>query len=108
MKKSIEERLLFVKSVGDVVKAIPKGFVLSYGDVASLAGWPSHARLVGKILADFGFDSDVPCHRVVNVSGRPAPHWLEQTPLLKSEGVTFNSGGCVDMKKHRWHPSEEI
>lgn len=108
MKPSIEDRLAFVKSVEDVVRAIPRGFVLSYGDVAALAGYPSHARLVGRILADFGFDSDIPCHRVVNVNGRPAPHWLEQIPLLKSEGVTFMKDNNVNMRIHRWHPSDEL
>lgn len=108
MKRSIEDRIAFVKSVGEVVCAIPKGYVLTYGDVAALAGWPSHARLVGKILGDFGFDSEIPCHRVVNVQGRPAPHWLEQTPLLKAEGVVFKKDGSVDMRNHRWHPSDEL
>lgn len=94
----------FVKEVETVVKAIPPGKVLTYGDVAALAGLPSHARQVGRILGCFGFDSVVPCHRVVNNVGRTAPHWPHQITLLKREGIRFTAGGFVDMKLHRWHP----
>lgn len=94
----------FVRDVEEVVRAIPAGKVLTYGDVAALAGQPSHARQVGKILGCFGFESDIPCHRVVNVVGRTAPHWPEQVNLLKAEGVTFTKSHCVNMKLHRWDP----
>lgn len=99
--------LEFVKGVEEVVAAIPYGKVLSYGDVAALAGRPECARQVGKILGAFGFDSPLPCHRVVNFQGRPAPHWLEQTAMLKTEGINF-AGGLVDMKRHRWKPAEDF
>ncbi len=98
----------FAKSVRMIVAAIPSGKVATYGDVAALAGHPSHARLVGKILGAIGMDSPVPCHRVVNASGRPAPHWQSQPALLRKEGVTINSNGCVDMKNHRWHPDPDF
>lgn len=94
----------FALDVRSVVEAIPCGKVLTYGDVAALAGAPAHARLVGKILGCMGFDSPTPCHRVVNFQGRPAPHWPSQKSLLKAEGVTFTPSGLVDMKKHRWQP----
>lgn len=94
----------FVREVEEVVRAIPAGKVLTYGDVAALAGQPSHARQVGKILGCFGFGADIPCHRVVNVQGRTAPHWPEQLERLKAEGVTFTKSNLVDMKTHRWHP----
>lgn len=94
----------FAKSVRQIVAAIPEGKVATYGDVAALAGAPSHSRLVGKILGAIGMDSPVPCHRVVNASGRPAPHWQAQPLLLKNEGVTFRPGGNVDLRLHRWMP----
>lgn len=88
-----------------IVSAVPAGKVTTYGDVAALAGSPSHARLVGRILAAIGMDSDVPCHRVVNAQGRPAPHWHRQRPLLESEGVVFNQNGLIDMRRFRWQPA---
>lgn len=96
----------FALAVRDVVCSIPCGRVCSYGDVASLAGEPGRARLVGRILAAIGMDSDVPCHRVVNASGRPAPHWLNQSALLRAEGVVFRKNGCVDMSQSRWRPEQ--
>lgn len=100
-----ELRLIeFNKSVKEIVRNIPEGKVLTYGDLASLAGEPYYSRQVGKILGAIGFDSDIPCHRVVNVQGRTAPHWLSQIELLKREGVKFNKSNLVIMKDHRWHP----
>lgn len=94
----------FARDVAQVVEAIPSGKVLTYGDVAALAGRPGCARQVGRILGCFGFDSAVPCHRVVNKSGRTAPHWPRQVDLLKAEGVAFNGALHVDMPRHHWHP----
>ena len=98
MKDSID----FAREVGQVVSAIPYGRVLTYGDVAALAGRPSCARQVGQILGAMGFMSSVPCHRVVNAQGRTAPHWPEQIVLLKREGVGFTRSNLVVMKKYRW------
>ena len=98
----------FAFAVRDVVCAIPKGKVLTYGDVASLAGSPAHSRMVGRILSMIGPDTDVPCHRVVNSEGRTAPHWHTQSVRLKSEGVTIRQNGTVDMARHRWYPEIEL
>lgn len=97
----------FAKEVEATVRAIPFGKVLTYGEVASMAGQPSWARQVGHILGGFGFESDLPCHRVVNSQGRTAPHWPQQIDLLKAEGVTFKKSLLVDMAKHHWHPFDE-
>ncbi len=98
----------FALAVKEIVAAIPVGKVATYGDVAALAGAPSHARLVGKILGAVGMDSPVPCHRVVNAAGRPAPHWLSQTTLLRKEGVGFKANGNVDMTIYRWNPDPDF
>lgn len=98
----------FAIAVKEIVAAIPVGKVATYGDVAALAGSPGHARLVGKILGVIGMASPIPCHRVVNAAGRPAPHWLSQTALLRNEGVGFKSNGNVDLSIHRWNPDPEF
>lgn len=92
------------KDVVAIVSAIPAGKVLTYGDVAALAGFPSNARQVGYILGAIGVGSDIPCHRVVNSQGRTAPHWHSQTALLREEGITFRPNGNVNMAQHRWNP----
>jgi len=79
------------KRVRAVVAAIPAGEVLSYGEVASMAGVRS-ARLVGWILAA-SHDHDLPWHRVLRADGTPAPHLAaRQTALLRAEGVRFVKG----------------
>lgn len=63
MKKSI-----FRERVLQIVREIPKGQTLSYGEVARRAGSPYAARAVGSIMRR-NFDPSVPCHRVVRASG---------------------------------------
>lgn len=92
----------FRKGVYEVVSSIPYGKVLTYGQVALLAGSPSHSRQVGKLLSQVDKTLCLPCHRVVNSQGRTVPHWPEQVGLLKKEGVVFRRNGCVDMKVCGW------
>ncbi|NTW45922.1 MAG: MGMT family protein [Candidatus Moranbacteria bacterium] len=63
-------QLSFRDSVLDVVKAIPKGATMSYGQVAEAAGFPGAARAVGSLMRK-NFDPSVPCHRVIRSDGRP-------------------------------------
>ncbi|MCR5077704.1 MAG: methylated-DNA--[protein]-cysteine S-methyltransferase [Prevotella sp.] len=95
---------LFRKEVYSVVASIPRGRVLSYGQIAWLVGFPNHSRLVGRVLHGAGEEAGLPCHRVVNSAGRTAPGWAEQRSLLMTEGVTFRPNGCVDMRKWQWRP----
>lgn len=59
----------FRQKVLEIVCAIPAGSVMSYGDVARLAGHPRAARAVGSIMSH-NFDPTVPCHRVVRADGK--------------------------------------
>jgi alkylated DNA nucleotide flippase Atl1 len=80
------------------VRAIPEGFVLTYGDVDPVA-----PRLVGHALAHA--PDDVPWHRVVRADGSVAmgsPH-LE---LLRKEGVPLR-GDRVDLRYARWPEAED-
>lgn len=98
------DKIEFARAVREIVKEIPCGKVSTYGDIAALAGSPTHARLVGRILSMIGPDGEVPCHRVVNAVGRTAPHWLSQPARLAKEGIAFRPNGNVDLKRHRWEP----
>lgn len=91
----------FFEEIYSVVAQIPPGKVLSYGQVAALAGRPQNARMAGQAMwtAD---GRGLPCHRVVNSAGRTAQSWPKQRGLLEDEGVTFRRNGCVDMKRHAW------
>lgn len=88
-----------VEQVRAVVASIPPGSVLSYGDVAELAGLRS-ARLVGRILAEDG--GDLPWHRVLRSNGTVADHLRRrQLELLRAEGVLAD-GARIDMRRYRW------
>lgn len=79
--------------IWQAVAAIPRGKVASYGQVAALAGMPSHARLVGRVLAQLPEGTRLPWHRVVNASLRislpEGPSARLQRQRLRREGVAF-------------------
>ena len=59
----------FTARVLSIVRRIPAGRVVTYGDVAEAAGHPRAARAVGNIMRQCSL-RDVPCHRVVAAAGR--------------------------------------
>ena len=90
-----------------VVRRIPKGRVATYGQVASLAGLPGHARQVGYALHSLPDDSNVPWHRVINAKGevsrRSEPGYdFIQRSVLEAEGVRFDQAGRVALGRFRW------
>lgn len=60
---------MFADKVREVVRAIPKGRTMTYGEVAAYAGSPGAARAVGSIMKR-NYDPSVPCHRVVRSDGK--------------------------------------
>ena len=92
------------------VKRIPRGRVVTYGQVAKLAGYPGRARQVGYALAATPEDLDLPWHRVVSAQGRVSPrrgsgmHRLQRA-LLEAEGVSFHDER-IDLERCRWREGE--
>src|SRR5947209_6684923 len=79
-----------VEQVRALVAAIPAGKVATYGDIASAAGLSS-PRIVGWIMRTDS--ADLPWHRVIRSSGRPADHIASrQLELLRAEGVLAVDG----------------
>jgi len=79
-----------VEQVRRLVAAIPLGRVCTYGDIASAAELSS-PRIVGWIMRSDS--SDLPWHRVIPASGRPARHLAtRQLELLRAEGVPTDDG----------------
>jgi methylated-DNA-protein-cysteine methyltransferase related protein len=79
-----------VENVRALVASIPAGRVATYGDIADAAGLSS-ARIVGWIMRTDS--SDLPWHRVLGASGRPAAHIAtRQLELLRAEGVLAIDG----------------
>ena len=90
-----------------VVRRIPSGRVLTYGDVAALAEVEATARDVGQVLLRHGDGDDVPWWRVLRADGTPPPHLLDrQLGLLRAEGTPLApSGAGVDLHLARWAAS---
>ena len=90
---------MFAQRVLDAVDRIPRGKVMSYGDVAEYVGAGS-ARAVGRVMATWG--SEVPWHRVLHNDGTCAEHKSDgQLAALRRERVPMR-GGRVDMSRARW------
>ena len=94
--------MTFRETVLDIVRAVPCGSVVTYGQVAALAGFPRRARHVGHALREC--PADVPWQRVVGAGGsvrvQPADRQLQ---LLRAEGVALLLTR-VDLNKYQWHP----
>lgn len=87
----------WVKSVWQVVQGIPRGHVLTYGEVARLAGMSRAARRVSQAMRRAPRGMDLPWHRVVNAQGKisfpeDSSGYQQQKGLLEKEGVVFLKG----------------
>jgi methylated-DNA-protein-cysteine methyltransferase-like protein len=94
--------------IWQVINQIPSGKVASYGQVATLAGLPRAARLVGHTLNRLPAGSKIPWHRVINSQGKislplGSDQYLEQRRRLTEEGITFTKNK-ISFAKHGWKP----
>lgn len=100
MRQTLEQELAY--AILEVVNEIPKGKVATYGQIAKLIGRDKNSRLVGRVLAHAEMYGEYPCFRVVNSTGRVAPHFEEQVSLLIKDGVVMKDARHVDLKKSLW------
>lgn len=87
---------------------VPAGRVVTYGDLAAMAGLPRAARFAGQVLKNLPVGSDLPWHRVVNASGRISLDGAaaqRQAAKLAQEGVEVIAGR-VALKRYRWDPQQ--
>jgi methylated-DNA-protein-cysteine methyltransferase-like protein len=100
-----------MQEVYDLVRRIPAGRVMSYGQVGDWMAPPLSGRIVGRVM--YCAPDNVPWWRVVGKEGglliaRRDPHLAAlQRHLLQQEGVCFREDGRVDMASCRWQPFEE-
>jgi methylated-DNA-protein-cysteine methyltransferase related protein len=96
------------EEVWQIIAAIPKGKVATYGQIASLAGLPNHARFVGTTLKNLPKDTKLPWFRVVNAKGELSfpvdskPHTIQKEQLEKEDVVFVNNR--FSLRKYKWEP----
>ena len=88
-----------------IVRRIPRGKVMNYGQIADLLDRPLSARAVGWAMRQC--PSGLPWHRVVNASGGCSTDHLHDHPglqraLLEAEGVRFGEDATIDLTRYRW------
>ena len=97
----------FYEAVYRVVRKIPKGRVMTYGQIATILGAPRAARAVGYAMR--ACPDRIPWQRVINAKGEISVRAQVERPiiqkmLLESEGVHFDDSDACDLKRLRWEP----
>lgn len=102
---------IFTEKAVIIIKNIPEGRVMTYGQIAKLAGSSRGARQVVRILHSMSKKHRLPWHRVVNSKGeiglKDDEHYSIQRLSLESEGVEFFNNGRIDLSKFQFSPELE-
>lgn len=102
----------FTQRAVEIISQIPAGTVMTYGQIAGLAGSPRGARQVVRILHAMSKKHNLPWHRVINAKGMIALadeiSFHEQKMRLEAEGVRVTDDGAVDMNIFQYVPAEEL
>jgi methylated-DNA-protein-cysteine methyltransferase-like protein len=91
-----------------LVRRIPRGRVMTYGQIAMLLGNRLSPRAVGWAM--HGCPAGVPWQRVVNAAGGCSTERMPDVPpglqraLLEAEGVVFRPNGTLELARYRWSP----
>ena len=95
--------------VYEIVRQIPEGRVMTYGQLAEILGEGYTARTVGFVM--HSADEDDPWHRVINAQGKCSTGRVllppdKQKRMLEAEGVKFDARERCDLGRYRWTPEE--
>lgn len=101
---------IFTDTVYKITRQIPSGKVVTYGQLAKMAGRPGAARAVGMCMRNNPNIPSTPCHRVVGSNGALVGYaggsgLPSKKDLLLKEGVVFR-GDKVDLKQSQWLPEK--
>jgi methylated-DNA-protein-cysteine methyltransferase-like protein len=95
--------------VFQVVRSIPRGRVMTYGQIAEILGEGYTPRTVGFVM--HSANDKTPWHRVINAQGGCSTRGLvlphdKQQRMLEAEGVSFNKSGRCELQTYLWVPAE--
>ena len=108
--RETQESASYRERVFEIVRRIPKGRVMTYGQIAEILGEGYTPRTVGFVMhaAD---EEMTPWQRVINSQGACSttrvilPHDKQQR-MLEAEGVEFDARGKCELGRYRWTPEE--
>jgi len=94
----------FTEDVVRIIKSIPAGRVMTYGQIAREAGSPRAARQVVRILHSMSNKYNLPWHRVINSKGElpkiGGSFAYMQKSMLEAEGVKVAENFTIDLNKY--------
>ena len=107
MKAKAQPDLKYRERVYRIVRRIPRGRLMTYGQIAYLLGEGYTPRTVGFVM--HGSDDNTPWHRVINSQGRCSTTKIalpgdKQQRMLEHEGVKFDAHGRCDLETYIWKP----
>ena len=93
-----------------IVRKIPRGRVMTYGQIAEILGEGYTPRTVGFVM--HSANDKTPWHRVINAQGGCSTRGLvlphdKQQRMLEAEGVGFNDRGRCDLQTFLWVPADQ-
>ncbi|WP_374988211.1 MGMT family protein [Priestia megaterium] len=98
----------FTERAVALIKQIPSGKVMTYGQIAGLAGSPRGARQVVRVLHSMSKKHNLPWHRVINSKGeigfKDEGMYVVQKLSLEAEGILVSSDGKLDLKVYLYEP----
>ncbi|MBO9610587.1 MAG: MGMT family protein [Paenibacillaceae bacterium] len=101
----------FTEEVIAIIRAIPAGKVMTYGQIAELAGSRRAARQVVRVLHAMSRSHGLPWHRVLNAHGkigeRDGESMMRQIEHLEAEGVEVSARGEIDLVVYQYWPPPE-
>ena len=106
-KQTEDMRPNFYDAVYRVVRKIPRGRVMTYGQIATILGAPRAARAVGYAMR--AAPKKVPWQRVINRMGQISARGDVERPIiqklmLEAEGLVFDETESCDLARYRWEP----
>lgn len=101
----------FTEQVIKIIQQIPAGKVMTYGQIAKVAGSPRAARQVVRILHSMSEKYKLPWHRVINSKGeiglKDDELFMVQKLSLESEGIHFQSKNSINLNRYQYHPDKK-
>jgi methylated-DNA-protein-cysteine methyltransferase-like protein len=109
-EQSLPETEGYRARVYELVRRIPQGRVMTYGQIAEILGEGYTPRTVGFVMHSAD-EETTPWHRVINAQGGCSTGRIvlppdKQQRMLESEGIKFDERARCDLKRYRWTPEE--